>query len=159
MDILHLVDRLEEMVNQAQQVPIIMRGRIILEEEKLIDLIDQMRVSIPEEVKRAQRVVAERDRMIAQAQEKAERIQTMAEQKSVEMVEEQQIVIQARQRAEEIIREARGEADAVRLDADEYVIEALERMEIEVNRVLQQVQNGLSKVKTERASHPEPAAD
>lgn len=159
MDILHLVDRLEEMVNQAQQVPIIMRGKIILEEEKLIDLIDQMRVSIPEEVKRAQRVVAERDRMIAQAQEKAERIQSMAEQKSIEMVEEQQIVIQARQRAEEIIREARHEADAVRLDADEYVIEALERMEIEVTRVLQQVQNGLIKVKNERASHPEPATD
>ena len=148
MDILHLVDRLEELVNQATTFPL--TRKLMIDEERLIDLIDQMRVSIPEEVKRAQRVVAERDRMLAHAQEKAERVQGVAEQKAIELVEEQQIVVQARRRAEEIIREGRLEAEAIRADADEYVVDTLERMEMEVGRVLQQVQNGLLKVKAER---------
>ena len=53
MDILHLVDRLEELVNSARQVPL--TNNIMIDQDRLIDLIDQMRVSIPEEVKKSQK--------------------------------------------------------------------------------------------------------
>ena len=148
MDILHLVDRLEELVNEARQLP--MSNKIILDEDRLIDLIDQMRVSIPEEVKQAQKVVAERDRMMAQGQEKAERTVAMAEQRAAELTEQQPVTQQAKDRAEEIIHKAKIDAEAIRADADEYVIETLERMEVEIEHVLQQVKNGLLKLRTDR---------
>ena len=71
MDILHLVDRLEELVNNARQVPL--THNIVIDEDRLIDLIDQMRVSIPDEVKKAQKTLADKDKILAQAKEEAER--------------------------------------------------------------------------------------
>jgi hypothetical protein len=67
MDILHLVDRLEEILNQSRPFPF--THNVIVDEEKILDLIDQMRVAIPEEVKKSQQVLAQRDRILAQAQE------------------------------------------------------------------------------------------
>lgn len=153
MDILHLVDRLEELVNEARQLPL---HKIILDEDRLIDLIDQMRVSIPEEVKQAQKVLAERDRMLAQGQEKAERTLAMAEQKAAELTGQQPVIEQAKHRADDIIHKAELDTKAVRADADEYVIETLERMEVEIESVLQQVKNGLLKLRTDRNSPPPP---
>lgn len=154
MDILHLVDRLEELVNQARQLP--MSNKIIMDEDRLIDLVDQMRVSIPEEVKQAQRVMAERDRVLAQGQEKAERTLAMAEQRAAELTEQQPVAAQAKLRAEEIIQQARIDAEAIRADADEYVIETLERMEVEVEAVLSQVKNGLLKLRSGRDTRNTP---
>ena len=71
MDILHLVDRLEELVNTARQVPL--TNNIMVDQDRLIDLIDQMRVSIPDEVKKAQKTLADRDKILAQSKEEAER--------------------------------------------------------------------------------------
>lgn len=157
MDILHLVDRLEALVNEARPFPL-GRNRIIIDEDRLIDLIDQMRVSIPEEVRQAQSVIKDRDKVMAQAQEQAERTVRMAQQKATELTDQQQVVIQARRRAEEIIDQARQDGLLARSDADEYVIETLETMESEVMRVLTQVQNGLLKLKSERGQRKPPPA-
>ena len=67
MDILHLVDRLEELLNQSR--PLWFTHNVIVDEDRMLDLIDQMRVAIPEEVKKAQQLTAQRDRLLAQAQE------------------------------------------------------------------------------------------
>jgi hypothetical protein len=69
MDILHLVDRLEELVNEGRRLPL--SSKVMMDEQKIWDLIDQMRISVPEEVKKAKRTNQERDRIIAQAHEEA----------------------------------------------------------------------------------------
>jgi hypothetical protein len=71
MDILYLVDRLEELFNESQSV--FLTKNVLVNEERMLDLIDQMRLSIPEEIKKAQRIITQKDIIIAQANEEANR--------------------------------------------------------------------------------------
>ena len=71
MDILHLVDRLEELFNQSRSIPL--TRQVVVDEDRMLDLVDQMRVSIPDEVKKAQLILSQKDRILAQAHEEANR--------------------------------------------------------------------------------------
>jgi hypothetical protein len=144
MDILQLVDRLEELFNQSRPIPL--TNNVIVDEDKMLDLIDQMRVAIPDEVKKAQKLIAERDRTIAQAAEEANRTLQLAKEKSTNLVERDSIVTAADARANEILRQAELDAEATRQEADDYVIESLTNLEMELERVLNQVRNGIRAV-------------
>ena len=148
MDILHLVDLLEEELNQSR--PLWFTQNVIVDEERILNIIDQMRVSIPEEVKKSQQLLAQRDRILAQAQEEANRTLAIAREKSEQLVERDAIVQAAQTRADEIISNARTEADRVQLDTDDYVIETLSRIEIELERYLTQVRNGIRTLKKDQ---------
>ena len=148
MDILHLVDLLEEQLNQSR--PLWFTQNVIVDEEQMLNIIDQMRVSIPEEIKKAQQLLAQRDRILAQAQEEANRTLAIAREKSEQLVERDAIVQAAQSRADEIITKARTEAEKIRLDTDDYVIETLSRLEIELDRYLTQVRNGIRTLKREQ---------
>ena len=148
MDILHLVDLLEEQLNQSR--PLWFTQNVIVDEEQMLSIIDQMRVSIPEEIKKAQQLLAQRDRILAQAQEEANRTLAIAREKSEQLVERDAIVQAAQVRADEIISKARAEAEKIQLDTDDYVIETLSRLEIELDRYLTQVRNGIRTLKKEQ---------
>lgn len=148
MDILHLVDRLEELFNQSR--PIWFTHNVIVDEDRMLDLIDQMRVAIPEEVKKAQQVLAQRDRILAQAQEEANRMLAITREKCDQMVERDAIVQEARVRAEAIVSQARSDINTTRQDADEYAVNTLRRLEMELERFLNQVRNGISVLQSER---------
>jgi len=85
MDILHLVDRLEELFNQSRPLPF--THNVIVDEDRMLDIIDQMRISIPEEVKKAQQIFSQRDRVMAQAQEEAGRKLSIAQEKADQLVD------------------------------------------------------------------------
>ena len=68
MDILHLVDRLEDLFNDSRPILPWITHSVLVDEDRMLDIIDQMRVSIPEEVKKAQQILVQRDRILAQAQ-------------------------------------------------------------------------------------------
>ncbi len=148
MDILHLVDRLEELISDCRAVPL--TRNIIVDEDRILELIDQMRISIPEEVKKAMQITAQRDRMIAQAQEEASRTITLAKQKAEEMITHDAIVEAAQTRAEKIIQQAREDTESIRHESDDYVIESLEALESELARLLTQTRNGIAKLAAER---------
>ena len=141
MDILHLVDRLEELLNQSRPFPF--THNVIVDEDRMLDIIDQMRVAIPEEVKKAQQLQAQRDRVLAQAQEEANRTLAIAREKSDQLVERDAIVQAASARADQIIAQARADAERTRQDADQYVVETLTGLEMELDRFLTQVRNGI----------------
>ena len=148
MDILHLVDRLEEILNQSRPFPF--THNVIVDEEKVLDLIDQMRVAIPEEVKKSQQVLAQRDRILAQAQEEANRTLAIAREKSDQLVERDSIAQASQSRADQVVGQARVEADRIRREADEYVIDTLMRLEVELDRSLSQVRNGIRALQVEK---------
>lgn len=141
MDILHLVDRLEELFNESRSVPF--THSVMVDEERILDIIDQMRVSIPEEIKKAQQLLAQRDRILAQAKEEADRTIAIAQEKSRQMVERDSIVEAARGRANEIIDSVRADNERTKREADEYVLQSLSALEAELERLLAQVQNGV----------------
>jgi cell division septum initiation protein DivIVA len=141
MDILHLVDRLEELFNNSRPIPL--THNVIVDEDKFLDIIDQMRISIPEEVKKAQSVFTQKDRMMAQAQEEANRTLQLAREKADGLIEKEALVQDAQRRAAQIIDQARAEADEIKTGADQYALEALMGLQSELERLLSQAQNGV----------------
>lgn len=152
MDILHLVDRLEELFNESRALPF--TRNVVVDEDKMLDIIDQLRVTIPDEVKKAQQLLAQKDRILAQAQEEASRIVTLAKEKAEQIVEREAIVKSAQTRATQIVNQAREDSNITRRDADDYVIDSLQTMEEEVTRLLTQVRNGIRKIEEERLHGP-----
>jgi cell division septum initiation protein DivIVA len=148
MDILQMIDRLEELLNESRPLPF--THNVIVDEDRMLDLIDQMRVSIPEEVKKAQQLLAQRDRLLAQATEEAQRTVNLARDKSSELVERDQVVQAAYLQAEQIKAQARLDGDGIRRDADEYVLETLRNLEMEMERTLNQVRNGIRTLQDEK---------
>ena len=148
MDILHLVDRLEELFNESRSIPF--THSVIVDEDRMLDIIDQMRVSIPEEIKKAHQVTAQRDRVLAQAQEEAARTLSIAREKGESILERDSIVQSAQSRADQIIAEGRVEADQVRAEADEYVLDTLTRLEMELDRFMTQVRNGIRTLQSDK---------
>jgi cell division septum initiation protein DivIVA len=141
MDILHLVDRLEELINHGRSIRF--THNVIVDEDRILDIIDQMRVAIPQEVKKSQQVLAQRDRVMAQAKEEADRTLNIAKEKSEKLSERDTIVQDARKKANQIEAEAEMKADKTQAGADEYVSETLTNLEIALERVLNQVRNGI----------------
>ena len=150
MDIQHLVDRLEQALNESTRIPL--SAYLLVNEEKVYSLLDQMRVAVPEEIKRANRVEAEKDRILAQAKEEAERIRELARQEAGELVKRDAIVNSAQHRAENIVERARRDADALRQDADVYIVDVLQRLEQDLMRTMNVVRNGLEKVQAGQAA-------
>jgi cell division septum initiation protein DivIVA len=148
MDILHLVDRLEELFNQSRPIPL--THNVIVDEDRFLEIIDQMRISIPEEVKKAQQIIAQRDRVMAQAQEEANRTIALAKQKGDEILSRDAIVQGAQSRAEQIVSQARSEAEQTRQEADDYIVEALGNLESELTKLLNQARNGIAKLTADR---------
>lgn len=148
MDILHLVDRLEEVFNAGLPIPLM--RKLAVDEDRVLELIDQMRVSIPDEVKKAQQILNQRDRILAQAQEEATRTVQLAKERSEQMIEREALVESAKARANEIVQAAKTDAEGVRADADDYALEVLTRLEEELIKSLTQVRNGVAKLKAEQ---------
>jgi cell division septum initiation protein DivIVA len=148
MDILHLIDRLEEILNDSRAIPF--THNVVVDEDKVLDLIDQMRVAIPEEVKKSQQLLAQRDRLLAQAQEEANRTLALAREKSEQLVERDAIVQAASARADQIVAQAKADIENTRRDADEYAMDTLNKLEMELDRILTQVRNGINTLKQEK---------
>jgi hypothetical protein len=150
MDILHLVDRLEELFNESRPLPF--THNVVVNEDRMLDLIDQMRVSIPEEIKKAQQLLAQRDRLLAQAQEEANRTLALARDKSEQMIERDSITADAKVRADQIVQQAYVDIQQTRLEADSYVMETLTGLEQEMERMLTQVRNGIRTLQSEKSA-------
>jgi len=142
IDILFLVDQLEELVNESRRVPI--TGDVIIDAERFMNLVDQMRLAIPAEIRQAQRVQQERERVLAQAREEARRLIERANEEASKAVGDQVLVQQARERGEEIIARAYEEARALRRDADSYALGMLRSLLQQLQALQQEVHNGIA---------------
>ncbi len=160
IDILQLVDRLETMLGKGWRIPF--TSNIVIHEDPFLDVIDQMRISIPEEVKQARRVHAERERMLEQAQQEAERVVASAREQVTSLSGEEEVVKLAQAKADEIIAQAHRSSESIKAEADAYVMEVLSDMEEQLMKLITTVRNGIQQVErsastrgTER--HPKPA--
>jgi len=152
MDILHLVDRLEEIFNAGTAIPL--SHKLMVDEDRVLEIIDQMRVSIPEEVKKAQQVLAQRDRIMAQAQEEAARTVQLAKEKGEQLIGREALVQQAQIKADQILQAARTDAETIRAEADDYTLEVLTKLEAELVKSLTQARNGIAKLRAEAMAEP-----
>jgi vacuolar-type H+-ATPase subunit H len=150
IEIQHLVDRLESLLNESWLIPL--TSNRIINEEEYLDIIDQMRITIPAEIKQSKRVQRERERIIAQAQEEAERIVAQAREQAASLTNEHEVLKTVEAKAEALLKQAQQQAEDIKADADNYVIEVLSELEEQLMAFLTTVRNGLKAVQRERGS-------
>jgi len=148
IEIQHLVDRLESLLNESWLIPL--TSNRIINEEEYLDIIDQMRITIPAGIKQAKRIQQERERIIAQAQEEAERIVTLAREQAANLTDEHEVLKTAETKAETLLKQAQQQAEDIRAGADDYVIEVLSELEEQLMVFLTTVRNGLKAVQREK---------
>jgi vacuolar-type H+-ATPase subunit H len=117
MDILYLVDRIEAILHAGQKLPF--SSKVIIDEHETMDVLDQMRVVIPEEIKTARRLNQDRERITQQAEAEAERILQQAQEQAEQIIQQHQVLREAERRAEEILTRADGQAEEIRAGADQ----------------------------------------
>jgi cell division septum initiation protein DivIVA len=140
VDVLVLIDKLDDLVHNAKPVPLTDQVRV--DREEIYDLLDQMRATIPEEIKQARWIVKERQEMLAEAKREAERVVKEARDQQVRLVSEQEITLQAERAAEEIVEDANARAREIRLGAEDYADEILNTLEVNLQKFLAAVQRG-----------------
>ena len=146
VDFMYLLDRLEEALVTGSRVPLM--ARTLVDEQECLDILDQMRVAMPNEIKEARRVIAERDHILAQAREETERIVRGAEHRAGRLVEEHAIVRNAQSRAIQIEEQAEGDALNIREEADKYAETLLTRVQERLEQALSNVRAGLRELET-----------
>lgn len=147
-DIYHLIDRLERLLNESWRMPL--STYLVINEDDFLDVIDQMRTAIPKEIKEGERVQRERDRLLAQSEEEAERIVQLAREDASKLVQEHELILAAEQRARTITERAQREAEVLKSGADEYarqvlvsLDEQLDELDAQIANLLTIVRNGL----------------
>ncbi len=141
LDIQFLVERLEALVVNARKLP--MTSQVILEQATVLDLIDQLRVAIPEEVRQARKINAEGERVIARAREEAEQIIGAAQEQAAVLLQDQSVLRQAESKAGEIERGAQDKAEETMRGADQYASDVLVRLESDLVKTLSVIKKSL----------------
>ncbi|MGQ9548617.1 MAG: hypothetical protein ACUVSY_08245 [Roseiflexus sp.] len=135
-----MIDELEDVIAEGKRVPF--SGRLLIDEDRVLDIIDRMRVAIPEELRQARRIISEQERLIQEAQERVQ--QVLHEQGLLEAIEAERA---------RLLEQAEREARAVRAGADEYARQVLEELEQRLLKVITSVQNGLQELGVAREQH------
>lgn len=151
MSVYRVLDKLEAYVHEGTWLP---AGYRVLSEEKLVELIEKIRSSLPEEVGRAKIIAKDQDRMIRAAQEKAQAIVVEATSKHEELVEQNEIVRRARTTAETVLREAEERAYKIREGADQYAAQLLGELENRLGAALGSVRKGREALTPKPVSSP-----
>jgi vacuolar-type H+-ATPase subunit H len=142
IDIIFLIEQLERVIASGRNMPL--TNNVIIDQARALDLLDQLRVAVPEEVRAAKRVNEETERIVERAQEEAERILARAQEQAAFLIEERELTKAADIRSAEIIADGQREADEIRRGADEYAQSVLVRLEGECIRALQSIKHGLA---------------
>jgi F0F1-type ATP synthase membrane subunit b/b' len=141
MDVLVLIDRLEELVEEARSFPGF-GNTAMVDRDGAFDVIDQMRQTIPEELKQARWIVKERQAMLDEARSESDRIVRQAQEEAEKMTSDEEVLKRAEQRGTEIMEDARRREREIRLGAEDYADDVLASLEENLGRLLEAVQRG-----------------
>jgi regulator of protease activity HflC (stomatin/prohibitin superfamily) len=140
MDVLVLIDKLDDLVHNAKAVPLTDQVRI--DREEIYDILDQMRATIPEEIKQARWIVKERQEMLAEAKREADRLVAESREQAVRDASQTEIVRIAERQAQEIIDDSRRQAREMRLEIEDWADSILSTLEVNLDKFLVAVRRG-----------------
>ena len=140
MDVLVLIDKLDDLVHNAKAVPLTDQVRI--DREEIYDILDQMRATIPEEIKQARWIVKERQEMLAEAKRETDRILGEAREQAVREASQTEIVKLAERQAQEIVDDSRRQARETRLEMEDWADGILSTLEVNLDKFLTAVKRG-----------------
>jgi vacuolar-type H+-ATPase subunit H len=150
--IVELIDHLEYLVHRAQRVPF--THNVMIDEDEILDLLDQIHVNLPEEIKQARTLLAEQERLLSEAQQEAARISQGAVQKADEMMKEHEVARRAESHGKALVREAQTRADDQRRQADEYAADVMQQLESHLVRTVATVRKAQETLRKPGATAP-----
>jgi cell division septum initiation protein DivIVA len=148
VEIMALLDRLEELISQATKVPL--TGKVLIDPDELLALVDEMRDSLPQEIREANRVAREREAILVEAREHAEQTVREAQSMAVRLTSEAAVTREAQSQADELIDQAKRVAREIRQNALEWADELFARVQPEIERVALESQKAVTTVRKAR---------
>ena len=152
IDIINIIDRIETLIETSKSVPV--SGNVLVDKTKAMELVDQLRLAIPQEVRSAEEVLSSKDHIINQAQADARHTKSKAEDEFRQRLDQNELVALAETRAEETMKDAEqrsarilehseAEARSRRTDADTYALRSLRALERELAVLSGSVRKGI----------------
>ncbi|MCG8501015.1 MAG: ATPase [Firmicutes bacterium] len=145
MEILALIDALEDVVESGVSVPF--SGKSIIDGQEMLDLIEEIRLKMPDDLKQAKWVKEERQRILLEAQKEANHIIKEAESKIISLIDEHEITKKAYEQANEIVANAQKNAREIRLGTKEYADDILANLEKTIQNTLEVLHNNREELK------------
>jgi vacuolar-type H+-ATPase subunit H len=137
MDIAARLQQLEELVAEAKSMPL--STSVLINREEVLELIQEMRSSMPEEIKQARWVVKDREQLLTKARKDAEGVVQQALDQQRRLVQQEEVVRASTREAERILEEAREQARQMRLEGEDYMDQKLAAFEATLTRTLEQI--------------------
>jgi hypothetical protein len=152
MDIANIIDRLDALVNTSRKMPV--TNSRIVDAEKVMELVEQLRLTIPQDIRSAQEIIDKKDAILNQVQIEARRIRNEAEEEFRVRLDQNDLLVAARRKSDDLIEESERKANRImeqadsesrntRAEADTYIVQSLRNLEREMTTVLGTVRTGL----------------
>lgn len=137
MEIEILLNRLEGLLADSPRVPL--TGKVMVDAQEMMSLLRDVRLALPEAVREAQRLLADRERIMEEARDEAAAALSRAEDQAGRLVDESTVLLEAQEKAEKLVSDSERVAREIHLRAREYADETLERLQGQLERLLETV--------------------
>ena len=144
-DIYHLIDRLERLLAESMRLPL--SAYLVINEDDFLDVIDQMRTAIPQQIRDGERLHREKERIVAQAEEEAQRVVLKAREEAGGLLSDHELSLAAQANADAILKSAEQEAQILKADANEYARTVLGSLDSQLHAVEEQISDLLVTVR------------
>ena len=144
MEILSLINELNDMISDGRPMP--MTSSVLVDKEQSLDVLAKMRINVPSAIKEGERMILERDRIIAEARSHAEDILAQANEKAKELISQEEIMRQAKTEQEAVLEQTRQQVAHMRFDAEQYQLNILRDLSQLLHKVLNEVEMGVSEL-------------
>ncbi|ADG82930.1 ATPase [Thermincola potens] len=147
MDILDVLNELEEVIEESTKLPLV--GKVLVDDELILDMIDHIRTSLPEEMRQAKAIVLEREKILEEAKLEAQRIIKEAKEEIAKMAGQDEIVKQAQEQAQAIVEQTNAVAREIKIGAYQYSDDLLKHVEEVLEKSLLQVRSGRAELQAQ----------
>lgn len=145
MELFNALNELEEIIENSIKVP--MTRRVLVDEDRLLDMLDRIRTTLPEEIRQAKWIIQEREKVLAETKKEAGRIMEDVQKQMERRVDESEINRQAKIKAEETIEKAENIAREIKQGAREYADELLNDLEKRIEGLMAEIRTGRAELK------------
>lgn len=147
LEVMKVLDEIEELVESSGRIPL--TGKVIIETDTLLDRIDKIRSLLPEELRQAQWISKERDRILNDAQQEAQQIVSKTHNEVRSLANETEVVKEANNQAANILMEAQQKALEIEQGANSYAFDVLKSLEENLSKLMNVVKKGQEELRLE----------
>ncbi len=145
MEVLHLIDEMEDIIENASSIPF--STKVMVDGNELLEIIKEIRIQLPDDIKQAQWITDERDRIIEEAEKDGQKLLEKAQVQFEEMLNEDEIVRQARIKSDEILTQANTEATEIREGSLDYADNLLEQTQVKLSDLIKLINDNRSQLR------------